>query len=336
MRSLISALLALSLTLLLSACASRDTSAPTHPTWLTGESERFPASSYVLGRGSGPTPAIAADGARADLAKFFQVQVSSQVRTHVLERVEGTAAPQIQQQYEVEVNARVNRVLEGVEIGESWYDSQSGSYHALAVLHRGRTVLNLENQAADIDSRTRHHVEQATRRSDVLGAVSELQQAIELQRSRLPVEKMLQVLDRTGLSPVREYEINALQTRQRELLATRTIRVVATADQGADQLQAAASGALSTWGLRVVPEGDYTLNVTLQSATPVYQDRWYWVRASVDMVLSDADGNVLNRHSTPIRESAQQAATASRRALEQAIRATELHAMKLFVEAGQP
>jgi hypothetical protein len=141
------------------------------PDWVSGDSVQYPPSRYLLGRGQGDSQQVAADRARAELAKIFRVAISDEtVDTEAVTTTVKDRKVQREQRAEAirTVVTTADEVLEGIEIAKQWQDPQTQSHYALAVLPRARTAQSLRQRIAERDQVTEQYVAQARDSEDHL------------------------------------------------------------------------------------------------------------------------------------------------------------------------
>jgi hypothetical protein len=304
--------------------------------------QAYPASRYLLGRGQGDTAALARDRARADLAKNFRVRVleESEDRVTYTSASPGEGAPaRLEAQASRWIAARTDQVLEGARIAEAWQDPENRAHHALAVLDRLQAGAALRQQAARLDGVTREALAQARATDDLLVQIGAAGRAVEAQRERAEVQRVLTVVEPVGMGTPPLYELARLAADEAEL--RRRLRVAPRAlEDPLGGLERAAAAALAAAGF--LPEAGeaagYELDARLSATEHPGADGWHWVRGTLEVTLKERAGAVRGSYRWDVKASGQQPELARRRAADQAARLleTELGGVLLgFGSAGK-
>lgn len=289
------------------------------PDWINGESARYSASHYLVGRGADSRLDDAKDRARADLAKTFEVAVSeeSSDKQKVEQRsgVEGT-----QQSSELEVSraikTRTDAIVRGIEIADMWHDPASRQYYALAVLPRAQAARGLRQDIQALDDATDRYIRQARGEGEALGQIAAAMKAVSAQRERAELQRMLRVLDISGQGVTPTWSERELQSDLDTLLA----RVSITPRADSAMLDSALRGALADAGLRATDgdDADYVIEASLKLEALGQREGWYWYAGKLELVLRDRGGEVRGTRSWSIKESSKIDSVAHRRATDKA------------------
>lgn len=289
------------------------------PDWVNGNSAKYPDNQYLVGRGQSGTAENARDRARADLAKTLEVAVSAK-SSDLVSFSSGTEGAKTESQVSRSVTTRTDQIVRGIQIADTWQDPQSKSHHALAVLPRAQAAMGLRSDIERLDAATRGHVDQARRAQDLLAQVASASRALDAQRERDGVQRVLQVIDVTGRGVEPEFSSGRLAADLAALL--KRVRMKPQAASGSpEELGRMLSAALSEAGF--VPEAGadapYSLLASLQLDDLGLIDGWYWMRGTLEVQLAEtAGGKVRGSKRWEIKTSSPQKATARRRALDDA------------------
>jgi len=119
------------------------------PDWIKGRSQKYPASSYLIGIGQAKSSGNPADdqasadqNARAEIARQIQTRIQSQLVAEAeeeLQRLGPDEQERFSQRIKTEVSASEKMEIEGIKIAERFYDEKAGIYYTLAVLDRRET-----------------------------------------------------------------------------------------------------------------------------------------------------------------------------------------------------
>ena len=324
-------IIVLGMLLLLTACGgSRGGVIEGGPDWLDGSSKKYPSVAYIIGTGSSLSLDDAKNRARAEIAKVFEVAVTEQ-STDNLQYLSDAKGTQLSERIERDTTSRTSKILHGVEIVDSWQEPQNGRFHALAVLHRGRTANSLRQQIQELDQATATHIEQARASNDALGKLANASAALSMQLQRAGLQRSLQVVDNSGRGVTPRWNLAELSSDFRAQLER--VKMQATLSEGPEAFKASLNGALGEAGF-LVKEGetpDFILATRLILSEPKFQQNWYWVQGRLEILLSTPQGRIRGTQRWPIKVSSQQPEVAERRALDKAaeILKTELRSTLL-------
>ncbi|MFQ5487867.1 MAG: LPP20 family lipoprotein [Gammaproteobacteria bacterium] len=282
------------LILLLAACSITGREAEV-PDWVNGTAAAYPLERYLLGRGAGPTLALAQDRARADLAKGLRVAIEARSSERQQYRAgEGGGSNELA--IERQLSTRTSEVIQGVEIAGIWQDPKAGRYHALAVLERAAAVRRLRTEIGELDRQTAARIERARRDGDPLTAIAAASAALRAQEARHALQQLLQVVDSAGGGVAPRWSLARLHADRDALLARLKI-AVATPPTDAGLVPLLES-ALAEAGLQVVEReaSDYLLAGSLALQTPESRDGWFWVRGRLSVILKQRDGRGRDSH----------------------------------------
>ncbi len=306
------------LILLLAACSTTGRQAEV-PGWVNGAAAAYPLERYLLGRGSGPTLALAQDRARADLAKGLRVAIEARSSERQQYRA-GEEGVSSELAIERQFSARTSEVIQGMEIAGIWQEPTGGRYHALAVLERTAAARRLRTEIGELDRQTAARIETARRSGDPLSAIAAAAEAVRTQEARHALQQLLQVLEPAGGGLAPRWSLARLSADRDALLARLKIAVaVPPTDPG---LAALLESALAEAGVQVAQgnAGDYLLAGSLDLQPPQPRDGWFWVRGRLSILLQQADGRGRGSHFWELKVAGLTAEVARGRARDEAAR----------------
>lgn len=300
---------------LLVACAGTP---DTHrvPDWVSGESARYRAADYLLGRGSAPRVDQAQERARADLAKAFEFRVvahSEDVQTY--ER-DGDAASS-RSRGERRVASSTDKAVSGVRIAELWQDPQTREQHALAILPRLPAATALRQDIAAADEAIAHAIAQSRDATDGLRRAGAAQRAVALAVQRDELQRSLRIVDITGRGVAPAVGTERLRADADALLAR--LRFAARGEGEVAELGALLAGALAHAGFTVSDAApELILRGGLQIEEQGRRDGWFWLRGQITVTLADAaSGEVRGRQAWTVKASGVEAEAARVRLLRE-------------------
>jgi hypothetical protein len=292
------------------------------PDWVGGESATYPASRYLLGRGQGDSQQVAADRARAELAKIFRVVITDEtVDTQSVTTVVKDKKLQRERHGEAirTVVTTADEVLEGIEIAKQWQDPQTQSHYALAILSRARTAQILRQRIAEQDQLTEQHVAQARDSDDKLANAGAIARALQAQRERSALQQQLAIVETSTLNVSPNRSVGALQMQLEDML--RQTRIAARiGEDPVGGLQKTLAGALAQSGFAVADSGQahYIAFASLALEDLGKREDWYWLKGTLELRLSEMPGERMRGVKRwGIKVSAQQPSVAQQRARDQ-------------------
>lgn len=318
--------------LLLGACSSTGQKISQQPDWVDGQSARYPAGEYLLGRGSADTVELAQERARADLAKVFEVTVQVDSSDSQRAKNVGTATT-YEAASQQRIVTRTERVISGLRIAELWSApvpeaGGGGRQHALAVLPRMPAGLALRQEIASRDEAIGRQLDAARASQDALQRAGHAGRAVELARQRSGFEQSLRVVDLAGRGVDSPFSLARLQADLEQQLPRVVLNPTVVTSEALDAsalltvLKGAIAGAGFVAGSEITGNasgdtsdaGGYTLRLrTRLDGQDI--DGWFWLRGNLELTLSDASGRVRGSKAWPLKLSAQEESAANGRAL---------------------
>ncbi len=224
------------------------------PGWLDGSSPEFPPSQYLLGIGQAETRALAAERAYAAVAKIFKAEITAQAKdweSYLVIETRGKATTERRLTLDYVTRISTDKVLENVQILDTWFDRRSGQYYVLAGMNRAQAESALLERIAELDRMIDTEVAEAHRTRDKLTRVRNLKRAAKNLVLRESYNADLRVIRASGQGHPPAYRVAELTAELEQFLATNlAIAVEVTGDQ-AELIQRAVMEGLIREGLLV-------------------------------------------------------------------------------------
>jgi hypothetical protein len=137
-----------------------------------------------------------------------------------------------------------------------------------------------------------------------LQKVATYQRVLNLQNERQALQKTLKIIDLTGRGSAPKWNQAELRKRLENSLDALSMRpaVISDAVGGLDKVL---SGAMAKAGFSGGSHANgYTLAVGLTTQAPTRQEGWHWLRGTLTLRLSSADGKVQGNIIWPLKVSA--------------------------------
>ncbi|MCF6209503.1 MAG: LPP20 family lipoprotein [Gammaproteobacteria bacterium] len=299
----------LALMSLMTACASTGDGSDSQPDWISGKSSQFPVSQYLVGRGQASLRDMATDRARADLAKNIEVQVVAESRDTVSaqrQTQDGEVVETFSEAAGRDIVTSTRQVIRGARVADTWQNPQSGDIHVLVSLNRAETARRLRDEMSLLDDQTRVAIERARQTDDLLQKIASAQRAVDKQRQRSELQRVLRVVGRGGQGVSPKWKLANLQGELLDLQSRLKIRV--QADDGT--LASVVAGGLTAAGFMTGSEEEalYTLQTRFSAGPAAQRESWYWLRGNLELKLVDRGDNVRGTASWPLKVSAQEKA----------------------------
>ncbi|MDD5628472.1 MAG: LPP20 family lipoprotein [Elusimicrobia bacterium] len=288
------------------ACACASASAPAakanprnpKPEWVDGSSMEYPRDKYLTGVGSADDRNTAGERARGEISKIFSSQITVNTASQAMESTVQVTGQKDQNSFSQSVSNSVEnvskKVLEGVEVPETWQDDASRVYYALAVLEKAKALSAITDKIADFDAQVKQWYAQMVQATDKLPRVKAGMKLLALFKARKGLENDLRVLDGKGMpNPVDEAAVRATAAKALSELDV-AIDVSGTKSR---EVETGVVKALNGFGLQAsagAPSGPVDVLVTGEAETnPVEgtDPRWKFARSYVTVSLKDGRTN---------------------------------------------
>ena len=277
------------------------------PDWVNGEPLSYPNSQYVVASGSASNMERAKDRALANLSKVFELHIreSSTTRqdTHVAIK-NGSESVNKSQRINQNINIKTNKIIDGARVAEQW-KSPDLTFYALAVLDRQQAGNNIRGEMSRLDKETDFELSSVKAKPNPLQKIAVYQRVLATQDKRSALQKTLKVIDLSGQGAKPKWNRAELIAQLEASLSSLNMKpeIVRDAVGGLDKLL---KGAMSKSGF---PESsstsnNYILATGLDVQSPVKNQGWYWLRATLMLRLTSAEGNVLGNKTWPLKVSA--------------------------------
>ncbi len=242
--------LAAAMILLLAACAG----APMTPDWVAGtKAAAYPEDQFLIGVGQAGSRPTAEERAYAAVSRIFKAEVNSQAKDwESYLTLERKGNVQIERRLTLDTITKVStdKVLENVQIAETWTDSKTGLYSALAVMHRATAQASLRSRITELDEAVTHDVNEARSTSDKLLRLRSFKRAIRTLITRDAYNSDLRVVS-GGRGVPANYSVAGLTGELEKLLNESLMVAVEVSGDQAEAVRQAVMEGLVREGLPV-------------------------------------------------------------------------------------
>lgn len=302
------------------AALKKTSAGGSRPSWVEGESSKWPRAQYVTGVGSADDEEAAADRARGEISRVFTSNVSVDTSVDESEgtvNAGGRTTTSFSQQIAQNVRTASKKMLEGVEIVERWKDSASARYYALATLSKNKAMAAVDEKTHALDA----DASQWKARLDAAGDKFERAKAgaklAAILKGRLDLENDRRVLG--GGSLASTVDVSAAKAAAARALEALDVVVIATGDH-ADDLETGIVTGLVASGLMAKrgnpgDKGDMIVESASAAQTIENGDKnWKWARATATVTLKDGrEDKAFSRFDLSDRQASADAGEARRR-----------------------
>lgn len=323
---------------LITACS---TSGSKQPDWITAGSAEYPADLYLSGRGQSDNRALAQDRARADLSKIFQLRVieeSEDIVKFETQSMAGQKTGKTTSSASRYITTQTDQIVEGIRIAELWQDPANKQFHALAILDRNQAANDLRLAIQNQDTATEHEITFARQQDNLFKQIGHAAQAVAIQTSRYENQRLLKIIDPTGMGIPAIYNLTSLRADRDNLLQRVRIELRLLNDP-IGGVEAILQGALVEAGFQhnTTHKANYRLEADLQLDGFADDKGWYWYRGSLQInLLSKAEDLSQGSHRWDIKVAAQNPDTSMQRARDAIDKTLNAELRDVIISFGTP
>jgi hypothetical protein len=134
-----------------SGCAANNNLS--HKTINHGYTQDFPSSSYITAHAGGKTLTDAMMQAKAEIAGMFESRIMSDLSSRAESVIDRSGNESFSKTVKTNIQIVSCAKIQGMEIKKTWFDKNSGTWHALAVLDRHKSKSIWDQEIEEIDSK---------------------------------------------------------------------------------------------------------------------------------------------------------------------------------------
>ncbi len=294
------------------------------PDWVSGDSVQYPRESYMTGVGLGDDAAAASDRARAQIAQVFSSLVSVTSEISASEKTTGLdkdAVTESSQDVAESVRTSSQKILEGVEIVQTWQDPQTRQYFALAVLDRAKAASSFRQKLAELDMELTSWESSFNSAADKFGKAKAAANALALLAKRSGLSNDLRTI--SGSAGAGADSANELVPAFKKAMADLNITVTVKGDS-AQAVETGIIKALNSLGFTARSgEKDERTDISVTAEAASQQIRkddsgpWKWAQHTVTVSAAEtATGKVFMQFDITDRQAATDIDTAFSRSRE--------------------
>lgn len=266
------------------------------PDWVDGSSMEYPREKYLVGISQADDLLSAKDRARGEISRIFSTQVTINTNVTASEQTAsrgGKTTSSFSQDVLQNVRAASQKMLEGVEITETWQDPATRQYYALAVLDRANALKAVTEKLSELDGRARDLGVELSSVTEKFSRVKTAMKLLALLKGREGLVSDMRVLD-PGRKTAPLFDVNRARKDAARAVAGLDVSVVMSGEE-APQVAAAIVKTLNGLGIEAKAGRSGGADIEVECAVESVevkdadtQSRWKFSRYSAVVALKDA------------------------------------------------
>ncbi len=228
------------------------------PLWIDGGSVQFPPAQYLLGVGQADSRPQATEQAYAAVSKIFKAEITAQAKdweSYLVVETRGRTSTEHRLTLDNVTRVTTDKVLENVQILDTWFDRKTRQYYALAGMNRAQAESAMVERLGDLDRTIQTEVTEAHQAADKLTHVRNLKRAAKNLVLREAYNTDLRIIRSSGQGNPAAYRVAELTAELEQFLATNFGMAVEMSGDQADPVERALIDGLTREGFSVVGRG---------------------------------------------------------------------------------
>jgi hypothetical protein len=127
---------------------------PARPAWIDGDSAQYPASQFLVGVGQAESRPQATEQAYAAVSRIFKAEITAQAKdweSYLVVESRGQTSTERRLTLDNVTRVTTDKVLENVQILDTWFDQKARQYYALAGMNRAQAESAMVERLAELD-----------------------------------------------------------------------------------------------------------------------------------------------------------------------------------------
>lgn len=224
--------------------------------WVDGQNLSYPREQYLVGVGYGNTRETAEKNAYAAISKIFSAKISSINKDYerYLETTR-TKRPDTYKEIVQITEVTSNKILDNVNIAETWLDKEEKVYYVLAVIERTKAGTSLKERILSLDSEIENMVKKSRETKDKVQKIRMLILAIKNLIQREAYNLDLMVINLSGRGIESPFSIVSLNNELQSFLKNDFAIGVEVRGEKGSYVERAIIEGLNKEGLSIAPRG---------------------------------------------------------------------------------
>ena len=193
------------------------------PPWIDGNSVQYPSSQYLVGVGQADSRAQATEKAYAAVSRIFKAEITAQAKdweSYLVVESRGQTNTERRLTLDNVTRVTTDKVLENVQILDTWFDQKARQYYALAGMNRAQAESAMVERLAELDRTIQTQVTEARHTQDKLSRVRNLKRAAKNLVLREAYNTDLRTIRSSGQGSPAAYRVAELTAELEQFLAT--------------------------------------------------------------------------------------------------------------------
>ena len=269
------------------------------PPWIDGNSVQYPSSQYLVGVGQADSRAQATEKAYAAVSRIFKAEITAQAKdweSYLVVESRGQTNTERRLTLDNVTRVTTDKVLENVQILDTWFDQKARQYYALAGMNRAQAESAMVERLAELDRTIQTQVTEARHTQDKLSRVRNLKRAAKNLVLREAYNTDLRTIRSSGQGSPVAYRVAELTAELEQFLATQYGMAVEISGEQAEPLERALIEGLTQEGFSVAGGGSAAgaapVELSIKGTVrvwpiEVYDPQFRYVRWCTDAVIED-------------------------------------------------
>ena len=241
--------------MVLPACGVFDGKA--RPAWVDGASAEFPSSQYLLGLGQADSRPQATERAYAAVSRIFKAEITAQAKdweSYLVVEQGGQTSTQRRLTLDQVTKVTTDKVLENVQVLDTWFDRKTRQYYALAGMNRAQAETSMMERLVELDRTIQAEVAEAHEAHDKLTRVRNLKRAAKNLVLREAYNTDLRVIRSSGQGIPAPYRVAELTGELEQFLSSNLLIAVDMTGDQAEPVERALIEGLSREGFSIAKD----------------------------------------------------------------------------------
>ena len=228
------------------------------PSWIDGNSTQFPSTQYLVGVGQADSRPQATEQAYAAVSRIFKAEITAQAKdweSYLVVETRGHTNTERRLTLDNVTRVTTDKVLENVQVLDTWFDQKTRQYYALAGMNRAQAESAMVERLTELDRTIQTEVTEAHQTQDKLSHVRNLKRAAKNLVLREAYNADLRTIRSSGQGIHAAYRVADLIAELEQFLATNMGMAVEVSGEQAEPLERALMDGLTQEGFSVVGHG---------------------------------------------------------------------------------
>jgi hypothetical protein len=193
------------------------------PLWIDGGSIEFPPAQYLAGVGQADSRPQATEQAYAAVSKIFKAEITAQAKdweSYLVVETRGHTRTERRLTLDNVTRVTTDKMLENVQILDTWFDQKTRQYYALAGMNRAQAESAMIERLRELDRTIQTEVTAAHQLQDKLSRVRNLKRAAKDLVLREAYNADLRIIRTNGQGIPAAYRVAEMTAELEQFLAT--------------------------------------------------------------------------------------------------------------------